>query len=184
MNIRMITISGWLPFLLFNWSVSCYCQSSTSYQLKKWSISSGGGVVNSSSFLLKEATFGGLAVGKSESNSFILNGSHFLTAVSESNLSNSLIQKVFLLQQNYPNPFNPTTTIQYSLPKSSEVKIRIFNPMGQVIQTLVQEDQQPGNYNVTWDGKTTQGQLVPSGVYYYQIIAEGFTDVKKMLLIK
>ncbi len=90
----------------------------------------------------------------------------------------------FAISQNYPNPFNLTTKIQYNLTKESDVKISILNAIGQVVRRFDQGFQQPGNYKVVWDGKDNQGQHVPSSVYFYQIIADGFVNVKRMVLLK
>ncbi|GAG50396.1 unnamed protein product, partial [marine sediment metagenome] len=90
----------------------------------------------------------------------------------------------FAISQNYPNPFNLTTTIQYSLTKKSDVTISIFNTIGQVVRRFDQGFQQPGNYKVVWGGKDNQGHDAPSGLYFYQIIADGFVNVKRMVLVK
>jgi hypothetical protein len=183
MHGRMIKVFFWQLYLFFIAAVSGYSQSSASFALEKWSIASGGGMLNSSHFSLNETEISGLATGTSESKSFVLNGLMIISTGIDTNCANSLITKTFLLQQNYPNPFNPATTIAYSLPQSSDVEIRIYNSKGQVIRTLVQRCQQTGDYQITWDGQSAQGQHVPSGVYFYQIIAKEFTDVKKMLLL-
>jgi photosystem II stability/assembly factor-like uncharacterized protein len=85
----------------------------------------------------------------------------------------------FILEQNYPNPFNPTTTISYSIPKYSDVSIKIFDVLGNEIETMVNEEKPAGNYNVTW-----YAEQLPSGVYFYQLQAREFVQVKKMLLLK
>jgi hypothetical protein len=85
----------------------------------------------------------------------------------------------FELTQNFPNPFNPETTISFGLPKSSHVTLTVFNTKGQIIQTLVDEIRNAGYHSVQWDAS-----LVPSGIYVYQIRAEGFTMVKKCMLMK
>ena len=96
----------------------------------------------------------------------------------------------FALLQNYPNPFNPTTTIQYALPRQSNVTMKIYNLLGQEIITLRNELQDAGTYNVVWDGRTTSGARIASGVYFYRIEArptdEGasFFSIKKMVLLK
>jgi hypothetical protein len=91
----------------------------------------------------------------------------------------------FDLKQNYPNPFNATTQIRFDLPKSSHVKLEIFNVLGQKVKTLVDEELQAGYKQVTWDGKDQRGNLVSTGIYFYRIRAENqFTDMRKMLLIK
>ncbi|MBU1872176.1 T9SS type A sorting domain-containing protein [bacterium] len=85
----------------------------------------------------------------------------------------------YSLHANYPNPFNPTTTIRYDIPKQSHVTLTIYNLNGQVVDKLVNRKQEPGFYSVNWDA-----QNVSTGVYFYQIKADGFQQVKKMLLIK
>ena len=79
------------------------------------------------------------------------------------------IPKKFSLNQNYPNPFNPETTIKYELPKTSKVKLQIFNILGQKIKTLVDEEKQPGYYSVKWNGINDYGVKVSSGIYIYRL---------------
>ncbi len=90
----------------------------------------------------------------------------------------------FALGQNYPNPFNPNTTIQYQIPEHGNVQLQIFNLLGQEVKRVVSEFQQPGNYRVTWDGRTNSGKNAASGVYVYRLTVGKFSDVKKMILIK
>nr|MBC8485550.1 T9SS type A sorting domain-containing protein [Bacteroidota bacterium] len=90
-----------------------------------------------------------------------------------------LIPVEFALHSNYPNPFNPTTTIRYDIPKATNVTLTIYNMNGQVVGRLVNQKREPGYYSVNWDA-----QNVSTGVYFYQIRAEGFQQVKKCLLIK
>ncbi len=85
----------------------------------------------------------------------------------------------FALYQNYPNPFNPTTTITYDLPLRANVKLVVYNVLGQKIAILVDEVQEPGRYNVTFDASN-----LPSGVYFYRLEADKFVQTKKMLLVK
>lgn len=86
----------------------------------------------------------------------------------------------YKLDQNYPNPFNPSTTISYSIPKSSRVKIVIYNSLGQLIETLVDREESVGNHQVIFNTKNN----LPSGIYFYNIIAGEYTNTKKMLMIK
>ena len=88
------------------------------------------------------------------------------------------------LHQNYPNPFNPTTTINYSVPKASNVKIEIYNSLGQLVNVLKDSFHEAGKYNLVWNGKNSSGNSVSSGIYFYRMSAEGFTLVKKMILMK
>jgi hypothetical protein len=90
----------------------------------------------------------------------------------------------FSLSQNYPNPFNPETQINYALPQDCDVKVTIYNLLGQRVRTLVDERQSAGYRTVLWDGKDEQGVDVASGVYFYRLKAGDFVDSKKMLLLK
>jgi hypothetical protein len=83
------------------------------------------------------------------------------------------------LKQNFPNPFNPTTNIQYSLPKASTVRLKVYDILGRLVQTLVNSEQNPGNYSVTFNAENFS-----SGVYFYQLQAGGFTETKKLMLLK
>ncbi|MCH7887032.1 MAG: T9SS type A sorting domain-containing protein [Candidatus Marinimicrobia bacterium] len=90
----------------------------------------------------------------------------------------------FALRQNYPNPFNPSTTISYSLPTASDVKIVVYNLLGNEIATLVNGQQAAGYHNVEWNGRSDSGKLVSTGIYFYRINADDFTAIRKMILMK
>jgi uncharacterized membrane protein YccF (DUF307 family) len=85
----------------------------------------------------------------------------------------------FSLSQNYPNPFNPTTKINYSIPKTGFVSLKVYNIIGQEVETLFNGLQQPGNYSATFDGKN-----LTSGVYFYRLQSESASITKKFVLIK
>jgi len=103
------------------------------------------------------------------------------TAISE-NVSTLPIKYAI---ENYPNPFNPTTTINYSLPKSSSVTLKIVNNLGQTIRTLVDnEAKSAGQYRVTWNGKNNYGQAMASNVYYAVMVAGEVVQSKKIVLLK
>ena len=91
---------------------------------------------------------------------------------------------VFSLSQNAPNPFNPETIISYALPQSEQVKLVIYNVLGQEIRTLVNAFQPAGRYRVLWNSKDDFGRSISSGVYFYQITAGEFLDTRKMLILK
>jgi hypothetical protein len=86
---------------------------------------------------------------------------------------------VYSLNQNYPNPFNPTTTISYTLPAQSTVSLKVFNVLGQEVETLVNTVQGSGNHIVVFDASR-----ISSGVYFYRLEAGKFTQVMKMMLLK
>jgi hypothetical protein len=90
----------------------------------------------------------------------------------------------FFLSQNYPNPFNPTTTISYGLPKDSQVKVEVFNLLGQRIRVLVDGYEKAGYKNLIWDGHNSNGEEVSSGVYLFRIEAGSFNDTRKMTLLR
>ena len=85
----------------------------------------------------------------------------------------------FGLAQNYPNPFNPTTEIQFQVPEASYVQIKVYDILGKVVATLVDEKMSTGVYNVTWSA----GSLA-SGVYIYTMQAGSYVNSKKLLLLK
>jgi photosystem II stability/assembly factor-like uncharacterized protein len=87
--------------------------------------------------------------------------------------------EVFDLAQNYPNPFNPTTKIDYSIAKTANVQLVIFNSIGEEVSVLVKEMQQPGRYSVNFDASS-----LSSGVYFYKLVAGDFISIKKMIMIK
>jgi flagellar hook assembly protein FlgD len=91
----------------------------------------------------------------------------------------------YALNQNYPNPFNPSTVIEYAIPtfhNSQNVKLEIYNTLGQKVRTLVDKEQTAGRYQVEWDGKNDIGKPVTSGLYVYRIKAGIFSEVKKCFL--
>jgi len=95
------------------------------------------------------------------------------------NISEGNIPNQFNLSQNYPNPFNPLTKINYSIPKGTNVSIRIYDILGRLVRTLVNEFREAGTYNINFDGSN-----LSSGVYFYRIEAGDFVESKKMVLIK
>ena len=90
----------------------------------------------------------------------------------------------FNLEPNYPNPFNPETVIKFSLPEDSRVTLRVYNILGQVVNTLVNEMLPAGVHSVTWNGKNEQGNDVTSGIYFYRIKAGDYESIQKMTLLR
>jgi hypothetical protein len=85
----------------------------------------------------------------------------------------------FILKQNYPNPFNPSTTISYTLPSASNIKLIVYNTLGQTIKTLVSEYKTAGSYTMNFNASA-----LPSGIYFYKLEAGQFSQIKKMIVIK
>ena len=91
----------------------------------------------------------------------------------------------FKLDQNYPNPFNPSTSIKYSVPELSKVRLAVYSSDGKEVNTLVNTNQLAGNYSIRWNGRDGFGNNVPSGVYFYSLTAgTNFSQTKKMVLVK
>jgi hypothetical protein len=91
--------------------------------------------------------------------------------------------QAFALLQNYPNPFNPSTRIQYSIAKSVQVSLKVYNLLGQEVATLVNERQEAGTYSVPFN--TNNGTIrLSSGVYIYRLEAGSFLSMKKLVVLK
>jgi hypothetical protein len=101
----------------------------------------------------------------------------------------SQLAKAFSLAQNHPNPFNPSTSIAYAIPggvdaNGTQVRLQIFDIRGRVVRTLVNTKQSAGRYAVQWDGSDDAGQPVSSGVYFYRLHTEQFSQTHKMMMVK
>ena len=101
-------------------------------------------------------------------------------------LENEILPSVYTLEQSFPNPFNSSTVIKFQLPYNSKVKLKIYDLLGQEVETLVNESQSAGNQQVTWNANH-----VASGLYFYKIEAtsiadpsKSYTNIMKMILIK
>ena len=100
-----------------------------------------------------------------------------------------LIPRQYALAQNYPNPFNPSTTISFSVPEQSRVKLAVFDMLGREIKSLTDALRSAGTYNVVWDGKNAEGLVMESGVYFYRMTAttgsgKTTTETQRMILMK
>ena len=91
----------------------------------------------------------------------------------------STIPAEYQLFQNYPNPFNPTTTIKYDIPKSSLVKIKVYDVTGKLLSELVNQQMEAGSYEINWNGSE-----YASGIYFYRIETKDYSKVLRMVLIK
>ena len=97
------------------------------------------------------------------------------------------VPKAYALEQNYPNPFNPTTVIPFTIAGNqwSRVRLEVFNILGQKVRTLFDGVVQGGHYTFTWDGRDQNGQLLPSGIYFYRLIVnEKPVQTRRMVFMK
>ena len=97
--------------------------------------------------------------------------------------------KQYGLEQNYPNPFNPSTSVEYRIPADGRVKLEIFNLIGQQVRVLVDKDQRAGSYTAEWDGRSSRGFGLTSGIYFVRLTVnsagkQAFTSTKKMILMR
>ncbi|MCL2063062.1 MAG: chitobiase/beta-hexosaminidase C-terminal domain-containing protein [Candidatus Cloacimonetes bacterium] len=148
--------------------------------------------------------FVGLRVaGDSESYQFDINlstaGVYMMKVIAVYNLGESVEQSIDVhvsetdeallplvteLHGNFPNPFNPETTISFSLVNAGNVNLEIFNIRGQRIKTLVNDFRESGNHSVIWNGIDEQGNSVGSGMYFYRMITDDYSSIKRMVLLK
>ena len=90
----------------------------------------------------------------------------------------------FILYQNHPNPFNQQTTIPFSLERQSHIHLRIFDARGALVAVLAKAAHTPGRHEVQWDGRDQNGQVMPSGVYFYQLQTKEYSQTHKLLLVR
>ena len=150
------------------------------YQLTNSVFSSGIGKNSSNEYTIRSAA-GQTITGKSENESYnSFSGFFFyITAISGINDFTQLLPVQYELQQNYPNPFNPTTTIKYALPKTSVVRITIYNILGQRVMVLINKRMKAGYHSLQFNATG-----MASGQYFYHMQTDEFNKVKKMLLVK
>ena len=124
-------------------------------------------------------------IGRALAQSAVTLDANFVTAPTASitAVKNSLTPQKFALLQNYPNPFNPSTRIQYSLEKAAQVSLKVYNLLGQEVASLVNNRQEAGSYNISFDASNGISGL-SSGVYFYRIVAGSFISTKKFILLK
>ena len=94
------------------------------------------------------------------------------------------VPSTFALEQNYPNPFNPTTTINFTLPTTGEVKLRVYNLLGEQVRTLINGSYVAGAHSVEWDGRNDNGVPLSGGMYIYRLEADNQVQSRKMILLK
>ena len=113
-------------------------------------------------------------------STIVVYGLQSATSVKENDL-----EKIgFHLFQNYPNPFNPSTNISYLVVKEGDVKLIIYNELGQKVRTLLNQFKKTGNYTLNWDGRNDKGNLLSSGRYFYSLQTGNSVQTRKMLFLK
>ncbi len=108
----------------------------------------------------------------------------FDMATDANNNNDNILPNSYQLRQNYPNPFNPTTTIGFLLPSAANVRLEVYNVLGQRVKILLDEKQIAGVHEVEWDATDDSGSRVSSGIYFYRLQAGSYSDSKKMILLK
>lgn len=175
MCIRMLPLSLMI-ILVLTLLFTSFAQNKISADI----IASGGGKMNSENHNI-DGTIGQPFVGASSSNNnFIMSGFwHNSLLVTDVKDDNKIRPKEFKLYQNYPNPFNPSTVISWQLPSDSHVLIKVYDILGNEIETLINEEKPAGTYKIEFDASS-----LSSGVYFYRLQTDLFKEVKKMILIR
>ena len=112
----------------------------------------------------------------------IIIGGYILLVPVDNNLVVKLVN--YYLYQNYPNPFNPETKIRYSIPIDGKVELKIYNIKGELVKTIVNERKRSGHYEVIWNGRDDNNMPISSGIYFYKMETDNFSEVKKAILLK
>ena len=90
----------------------------------------------------------------------------------------------FQIYPNYPNPFNTSTTIRFDVPRPAEVRLVVYDLLGRVVATLIDGPMTPGTQRLTWTGRTNAGERAASGLYFYRLEADDFSEARTMLLVR
>ncbi len=154
-------------------------------QISHQSLSGGGGMWLSTGNYRLSSTIGEPIIKTVEGTTMTLYNGFWNPAVIEWATEPVIeLPEEFALHQNYPNPFNAGTTIEYDLPAASDVRIYIYNVLGQQVRLLVDERQDAGYKASQWFGRNDRGYRVSTGVYFYRIVAADFEKTKKMMFLK
>ena len=162
--------------LLFVFQTNIFSQ----HVLQNSVFANGGGLmVNSNNY--SNAVVGQTASGSSANTNNIIHSGFLFSAGLLTDIANDDlgIPTEYNLSQNYPNPFNPSTKIKYSVPEVANVRVEIFNTLGQSIEILVNEEQAAGFYSLEFNASS-----LASGVYIYRMISNNYVETKKLMLLK
>ncbi|HOP07665.1 MAG TPA: T9SS type A sorting domain-containing protein [candidate division Zixibacteria bacterium] len=107
-----------------------------------------------------------------------------VSALTAKGTSDDMVPGSYSLRQNYPNPFNPSTTIGFSLPNSGQARIEVYNILGRCVAVPFEGIADAGYNEVTWDGRNNTGAPVASGIYFYRLVSDNYTETRKMMLLK
>ncbi len=158
------------------------------YNLDWLSINSGGQMSQASVSYAAKLTLAQPVAGLSESDNYRAYLGFWYPnlgiALAVEQVESPTLPTAFSLEQNFPNPFNPTTTIEFAIPRSGQVRIEIFNLLGQLVAMLFDQAMPAGRYRTVWDSRDLWGNDVASGVYIYRLVAEDRILTRKMVLMK
>ena len=168
-------VSVFFLILLFN------NQTFSQFQIP-FSVISSGGIQQSNSSYILNGSLGQAIIGQSQNTVNQVQAGFWhiyyqnvMTDISE----RTVLPTEFKLEQNYPNPFNPSTTIKFAIPERSNVLIKIYDPLGSEVKTLINEEMEQG-----WYTKEFNAVSLASGFYIYRMQAGKYVSIKKMLLLK
>ena len=156
-----------------------------SFEAPLSSLGGGAAVVFASGFLTPDNNMNGAAFGLYAAlpNGDVLELTPALGTSVDDDITTAVISE-FELQQNYPNPFNPITTISYAIPERSNVKVIVYDMLGKEVATLVNDEKPAGAYSIVWNGVNNEGFQVSSGIYFYALEVESFSETRRMMLVK
>lgn len=118
-----------------------------------------------------------------EIHTFML-GTVIVSPTSVGDENSEAVPNSYSLNQNFPNPFNSSTRISFYLPKGGNIKLEVYNILGQKMRTLLEKAEEPGPKTISWDARDDKGLSVPTGIYFYRLTAKDFVDTKKMVYLK
>jgi len=150
------------------------------------SINSGGLTEQSSTNYIAGLSCGQTVSGISQSTNYKVNFGFWQVKISTDvqEIPTAELPSTYSLAQNYPNPFNPSTVIEFTVPVRGDVRVSVYNLLGQRVATLVNQPMSPGTYRTDWNGRDEAGNPVASGIYFYRLEAEQFLKTRKMILLK